>query len=108
MKKTILSALLSAGVAGVLLNGCTQMPTEKQAISDVRPQVSIKAEEKFHSAIVKIDGLDMGQVGDYLEGHNSLHVLPGMHRITVLFDGQSLLDEKFYLADGVNRTFIVK
>ncbi len=85
------------------------MPTEKQSVSDMRPQISFKANsENTQTARVLVDNLDVGAVGDFLEGKAAVRVLSGMHKITVTYAGSVLLDEKVYLGDGVNRSFILK
>ena len=109
MKKIITSLCISAGLAGMLtLSACTQMPTEKQSISDIRPQISFKfSNERSRSARVILDGLDMGPVGKYLEGVASLRILSGTHLLNIVSGDQVIFQEKFYAGDGVNRTFIV-
>jgi len=110
MKKMIAAMIISLGIAGLLgLAGCTQMPTEKQGISDMRPQISFKApDERVRNARVTLDGLDMGVVGNYVEGTAALRILPGTHLITVDIGGQVILHEKFYVGDGVSRSFVAK
>ncbi|WP_372824537.1 hypothetical protein [Polaromonas sp.] len=110
MKRTIMALIASLCVAGFLgLAGCTQMPTEKQGISDMRPQISFQApDERVRNARVTIDGLDMGVVGNYIEGTSALRILPGTHLITVDLGGQVILHEKFYVGDGVSRSFVAK
>ncbi len=109
MKRIITTLGMAVGLAGMLtLGACTQMPTEKQSISDMRPQISFKAaDERTRSARVILDGLDMGPVGDYLEGIASLRILSGSHKISIVSGSQLIHQEKFYAGDGVNRTFIV-
>lgn len=110
MKKLLTVLIMAGGLAGLLAaGGCTQMPTEKQSISDLRPQISFKVgDDRALYARVFVDGLDMGTVGDYAEGSAALRILPGNHVLRVALENQILLEEKFYLGDGVNRTFIVK
>lgn len=92
-----------------LLEGCTQMPTEKQSVSDMRPQISFKvADAQRYSARILIDGLDMGVLGTYLEGSAALRIVSGTHQLRVLQGTQVLLEEKFYAGDGVNRTFNIQ
>ena len=91
------------------VSGCTQLPTEKQKISDMRPQVSFKADNSYASdARVIIDGLDMGIVSEFIEDKASIRILSGTHTIKVTSGSDVLLEEKIYLGDGVNRSFIVK
>ena len=101
-------------IAGLMLvlgfiAGCTQWPTEKQSISDLRPGISFKAQntDLLDSRVV-LDGLDMGQARDYQEGVAMMRVLPGPHMLNVTFNGQKLLDEKIFTSDGVNQTFLLQ
>ena len=109
MKKTITILGMIIASAGMLtLSACTQMPTEKQSISDMRPQISFRvADEQARSARVILDGLDMGAVGSYMEGAASLRVLSGTHMLSITSGNQVIFQEKFYAGDGVSRTFIV-
>lgn len=109
MNKVIKTLVLVSGLIGTFgFGGCVQMPTEKQSVSDMRPQITFKAEtEHAQAARVVIDGLVMGSVGEFLEGINAIRVLPGTHSLRVISGSNVLLDEKIYLGDGVNRTFLV-
>jgi hypothetical protein len=110
MKKILTALMVACGLAGTLLaEGCVQMPTEKQGISDMRPQISFKAtDERVRGAGILIDGLSMGIVGSYLDGVAALRILSGSHVLAVVVGNQVILEEKFYVGDGVSRTFIVK
>ena len=109
IKNTLAATALALAMPLVLLLGCTQMPTEKQSVSDMRPQISFKASDsQRHSARVVIDGLDMGSVGSYLDGSASLRIVSGTHQLRIMQGTQLLLEEKFYAGDGVNRNFIVQ
>ncbi len=110
MKKIVMLLVLSSFFIGVLaIEGCTQMPTEKQSISDIRPQISFKtSDSKLHTARVILDGLDMGAVENYFEGSAALRILSGTHVLSLALGDRIVFDEKFYIGDGVNRTFIVK
>jgi hypothetical protein len=104
-----MTATLLAGLPVLGIFGCTQMPTEKQGVSDIRPQISFKAADaQHHSARVFVDGLDMGFLSSYLEGIAALRIVSGTHQVRVMQGAQILLDEKFYAGDGVNRTFIIQ
>jgi hypothetical protein len=96
-----------AGLLSVLA-ACVQMPTEKQSVVDQRPQISFKVSgdaQRVAGARVLVDELDMGTVGDYLEGQSSLRVLPGTHLVKVQSGSTTLLLERAYLGDGVHRPF---
>ena len=109
--RPVASWMLAAmiGIAAALA-GCVQFPTEKQGIVDLRPQVAFRVTENSSAAVdsrVNIDGLDVGRVGDYLEGQNTLRVLGGNHVVRVVRDGRVQLEERVYLGDGASRTFLL-
>lgn len=109
MRKILTTLLLAGALASAVLPGCTQLPTEKQSVTDMRPQISFRAQsESTHGARVRVDGLDLGAVSDFLDGIAAVRVLPGTHQLTVTDGPAVLLNEKIYLGDGVSRTFIVK
>jgi hypothetical protein len=115
MKNTLYAArlvmrfALTVAFPLIFLPGCTQMPTEKQSVSDMRPQISFKAiDAQRHVARVVIDGLDMGALGAYLDGTAALRIVPGTHVLRVVQGTQVLLTEKFYLGEGVNHTFTIQ
>lgn len=104
--KTLSLALLSASLAA-----CVQMPTEKQSVVDQRPQISFRvtgAQPRLAEARVSVDDLDVGKVGDYIDGQASLRLLPGTHLVKVQLGQDVLVLEKAYLGDGVVRPFVVK
>lgn len=103
-----LSTLALLGLLLLLLNGCVQMPTEKQGVSDLRPQISFVADTRHHDATVYIDNVQMGSVGEFIEGTSALRILPGTHLLRVAAGGTVLLDEKFYIGDGVSRSFVIR
>jgi hypothetical protein len=109
LMRMTMTATLLAGLPVLGIYGCTQMPTEKQGVSDIRPQISFKAADpQHHMARVFVDGLDMGALSTYLEGIAALRIVSGTHQVRVMHGAQVLLDEKFYAGDGVNRTFIIQ
>ena len=110
MKTALRIAMLACALIGVAtLAGCVQSPTEKQTISDLRPSISFRAlDSSARAARVEVDGLDMGRVGEYIEGEGALRILPGTHLLRVTSGARVLLEDKIYLGDGVNRSFIVK
>lgn len=99
-----LSVCLMASTAA-----CTQLPTEKQTVVDQRPELAFKpVDERTYPARVILDGVDVGQVSDYLYGQRSLKTLSGNHQIRITMSGQILLEERFYLSDGVSKFFVVR
>jgi hypothetical protein len=106
MRQVILAAVL-----GLLLHslaGCVQMPTEKQGVADLRPQISFVADQQFSDAVVFVDNTQMGRVGDFIDGRAALRILPGTHQLRVVSGNTVLLDEKFYVGDGVSRSFVIR
>lgn len=107
--RMLLSLVVAAALPLALLPGCTQLPTEKQSVSDLRPQIAFKAADvNRHSARIVLDGMDMGALGSYLDGTAALRILPGTHQLRVVQGASVLLDEKFYVGEGVNRSFTVQ
>ena len=106
MRAWIILAALAALMLGTA--GCVQMPTEKQGVSDLRPQVSFVAAESLFDAVVYVDDVAVGRVGDFRDGVAALRILPGTHTVRVVADGRVLLDERFYIGDGVSRAFRVQ
>ena len=103
--------VVAATVVYALAAGCVQMPTEKQSVSDMRPQISFKSnpsDPKWASARVVLDNIDVGAVQDFMDGIATLKVLPGTHQLRIVQGGQVLHDERFYAGDGVNKSFILK
>lgn len=108
-RENLIAAGAALAISLVFLQGCTQMPTEKQSVTDMRPQISFRAPDtQTHSARVLVDGLEMGTVGSYLEGRAALKIQPGTHQLQVLLGNQQLLNEKFFVDDGVSRSFTVR
>lgn len=93
----------------LLASACTQLPTEKQSVTDMRPQLSFKImDDGLRDATVFVDGLAMGSVGQYGEGIAALRVISGNHHIRIDLNGRVLVEEKLYIGDGVNRTILVR
>ena len=102
---------LALPFAVLALAACVQMPTEKQSIADLRPQISFKfipTNPMAQTSRVILDGQDMGSIQQFTDGVNSLKVLPGTHQLQILNGSLVLLEERFYVADGVNKSFVVK
>jgi hypothetical protein len=95
-------------IATAGLGACVQYPTEKQQVVDLRPQISFNVDPSDTArgdARVVVDGLDMGRLGDFVTGKGALRLLPGTHAIRVVDRGQTALDQRVYLGDGVTRSF---
>jgi hypothetical protein len=107
-QRRIAALLISIAIGAATASGCVQMPTEHARIPDMRPQLAFRlADQSVRDARVIVDGIDMGAAGDFVDGIAALRVLPGTHLLKVTLLGASLLDEKFYVGDGVHRTFTV-
>lgn len=114
MKTTRLGVLLRNLSIAMLLSAtasCVQLPTEKQGVVDLRPQISFKvdgANALLTSSRILIDGIDVGAASEFLDGVNSLKILPGTHQIKVVTDGRTILEERFYVGDAVRKSFTLK
>lgn len=106
----IATILVAAITHSVVLTACTQFPTEKSQVADLRPQISFKMNnpsQDLLAARVLVNGLDGGMVGSYLEGQGALRVLSGTNRVRVMLGSRIVLDEQVYLGDGVTRSLII-
>lgn len=108
MKKAILLLVLCLSTLG-LTAACSQMPSEKQSSSDRRPQISFKTDsERALAARIELDGQDAGRLSDYLDGTASIRLRPGSHVLRVWHGNAILLNERLYLVDGAQRTFLIR
>ena len=101
--------ILSLFAALVLMTGCIQTPTEKQAVVDNRPQLTFSFADgnKKRGYTVYLDNLDMGSAEQYLEGKVSLRVLPGTHVLRVENAGEIVVQDKIYLGDGASKNIVL-
>lgn len=91
------------------LAGMTQLPADLLGGLDLRPQLFFDVRSpRAQSAVVLLDDLDVGRAGTYIEGATALQVTAGLHHLKVDADGLIILDERFYIDDGVQRTFVVR
>lgn len=105
----LITVLVMASV--LTLAACVQMPTEKQGTSDLRPQISFSVDatnERTMNSRVYVDGIEVGSASEFVHGVNSLKILPGTHLIKVVSNGETLLEERVYIGDGVNKSFTLK
>ena len=108
-KRWIHAVIIGVAITAALQSGCTQMPTEKQGVADMRPQIAFRYERpEMAQALVSVNGIDMGSVATYRDSVASLKLVPGTHHLQVKLSGALVLDERFYIADGVNKTFVLK
>jgi hypothetical protein len=106
--KSIYKLIFIALLVNVGISSCTQWPTEKQSISDLRPGISFKAQyAELLDGRVILDNLDMGSARDYQEGYAMMRILPGPHLLVISLNGQKIFEEKIYASDGVNQTFLI-
>lgn len=108
-RQFILTVAFAAMLGGLV--GCVQMPTEKQTIVDMRPQISFRfntADWQMGNALVFVDDREVGRVNDFVDGKSSLRVVPGTHLVRVQHEDKVFLNERVYLADGAVRPIQIK
>ena len=89
---------------------CIQLPTEKQEVADLRPQLTFALsdpDDRPGLYRIHVDGLDMGSIENYLTGKNGIKVLSGTHVIKVEGRGRVVVEERIYLGDGATRTILI-
>ena len=97
-------------IAALVTAACIQLPTEKQEVVDLRPQLSFKMADEGDAPSayrVFVDGLDMGTADAYVAGRNALKVLSGTHLVKVERQGRPVFEERVYLGDGATRTVLL-
>ena len=97
-------------ILALLTTACIQLPTEKQAVADMRPQVSFALADPNDDPAqyrVSVDGLDMDPASSYAAGRNTLRVLSGTHVVKVEGRGKVVVHERIYLGDGATRTILI-
>ena len=105
----MMKKLLALGAVVIVFAACVQYPTEKQSVVDTRPSISFRgASDGNASARVIVDNLDMGALGEFVEGRSSLRLLPGTHLVRVVLGSRLLLEERLYVGDGTNKTLLVQ
>ena len=99
--KIKLSTIAATALSVALLAGCA--PTSMVQTQDDRPFIMFEAPRP--QDIIFLDGLNMGSAADYKAGKAALRIEPGTHRLQVQRDGVIILEQKFYVTDGVGKTF---
>lgn len=95
-------------VAGVimsflLLAGCVTTPTATVQVTDDRPFIMFSAAQA--DDVIILDGITIGSANEYTSGVAGMRIEPGTHRVQIQRSGKIILDKKFYLAEGVSKTF---
>ncbi len=97
---------LAALLGAFSLSGCVQMPTETHGVVSLKPQISFQmANDGLASAQVFVDELPVGVAGQFIAKQAALQIEPGTHQLRVQLGGQVLINERFYVGDGVSKVF---
>lgn len=102
--------VLVVGVLAAFAAGCIQMPSEKQEVVDLRPQLSFQLADSNDDASryrIYVDGLAMGTASSYVSGKNGLRVLSGTHEVRVEVEGRIVVSERLYLGEGAIRNILI-
>jgi hypothetical protein len=104
-----ISHLLVVCVTAVLC-ACIQLPTEKQDVPDLRPQLSfsVPVDMDAQRFRVIVDNLDMGALSSYSSGEAALRVLSGAHVVRIESAGRTVHEERVYLGEGAVRQLQVR
>ncbi len=89
----------------LVLTGCVNTPTEIVQARDDRPFIMFA--EVRSGDVVVLDGINMGAASDYMVGKSGMRIEPGTHFLQIKRDGKTVFNQKFYVADGVSKTFTV-
>ncbi|WP_108124050.1 hypothetical protein [Saccharospirillum mangrovi] len=103
-----IKATLLILVTTVLLAACAQAPSKLTTTVDDRPRLAFELPEgtSAQGYSVVIDGIDYGDMSQYLAGTRSasaVRIVPGRHVVEVWYRSQQKLSEEIFLSDGDTR-----
>lgn len=102
VKRSVPAAIV---LSFLVLTGCVNTPTEMVQARDDWPFIMFS--EVRSGDVVVLDGINMGAASDYMAGKSGMRIEPGTHTLQIQRDGKMVLNQKFYVADGVSKTFTV-
>jgi hypothetical protein len=99
-RPTTLTGVIFLIISALILSACT-LPHSQVASGTVRPTLAVTGTPL--DALLYIDNVLVGPVAQY-DGHrNVLKIEEGMHRVSVIRNGDVLHEEKIYAAPGENK-----
>lgn len=100
-----LTILIPVVFSVIALTGCVNTPTTNVQVKDDRPLIMFAGAKQ--GDVVFIDGLQMGEAVQFSAGDAALRIESGSHNIQIQRSGTTILNKKFFVSDGVNKTFIL-
>ena len=100
-----LSAFSAIVLSFFVLTGCVNTPTETVQVKDDRPFIMFAAVQS--DDIVVLDGINLGAASDYIAGKSGMRIEPGTHTLQIERAGKTIFNQKFYVANGVSKTFTI-
>lgn len=99
------SALFAVFMSLVVLTGCVNTPTENVQTVDDRPFIMFT--DAREGDLVILDGIQMGSAAQFSAGKAGLRIEAGTHFLEIQRSGKTVLSKKFYVAEGVSKTFAI-
>lgn len=99
------SVLLAALLSVAALTGCVNTPTQKVQVVDNRPFIMFSAAQR--GDVVVLNGIEMGDATEFSAGETGLRIESGTHRLQIRRADETILNQKFYVAEGVSKTFTI-
>lgn len=104
-KFSVLFAALLSLTSLTVLTGCVNTPTQKVQVVDDRPLIMFAAAKP--GDVVVLDGIEMGTATQFSAGKTGLRIESGTHRLQIKRAGETILSQKFYVAEGISKTFTI-
>lgn len=96
-KMKVIACVSALAATAILLSACA-LPHSEQVSGTTRPTLQIAGAAP--DALLYVDGVLMGQVGLYDGAHNVLKIEEGLHRVSIVRNGNVLHEEKIYASGG--------
>jgi len=105
MRPILAHLIVATCIATGAMNGCVQLPTEKQGAVDMRPRIGFDVHDTAMAAQARVivDGLDAGPLNGFMNGVGTLRLLNGNHLVQVVLGSRAVLEQRIFLADGAQR-----
>jgi hypothetical protein len=100
LRRSAFASFTIIAASTLMLGACT-LPHSQTASGSARPTLAVTGAAP--DALLYIDNVLMGPVSQYDGRTNVLKIEEGMHRITIVRNGNVLHEEKIYAAGGENK-----
>ena len=104
-KFSVFFAALLSLTSLTVLPGCVNTPTQKVQVVDDRPVIMFAAAKP--GDVLILDGIEIGAATQFSAEKTGLRIESGTHRLQIKRAGETVLSQKFFVAEGVSKTFTI-